>query len=127
MIQKLVVYNNWLISISWGEMKIWSLERYHLLNTTRIFDCVVTHLALIAGTMICCGRDAVREGDRCGGVQGVKACILSSEDRENTIADPSVSFFCPPLRAAMGLAVLNNSHVAIGVLRESWNVEIWQI
>ena len=128
MIQKLFPYDNWLISISWGELKIWCRKTYQLLNTILIFDRVVTKHALTAGIIICCGRDATQEADRCGGDEGLKAWKISTEDGKESQSDSGVFHVGTPVRAARGLAELDDSRIAIGVLRGTiWYIEIWQV
>jgi hypothetical protein len=143
MTQQLVPHGNWLIQVSWGEMKIWSSETYQLLNSVRIFDRVVTSLALVGGIVVCCGRDATQESDSCGldpGLKGWRFVLGDRKDSEDPKddgeveanqqmgTDSGVFHIGPPVRTARGLAVLKDSRLVVCVLRGVvWSVEIWEI
>lgn len=124
--QTIAPYDDWILSTSWGELKIWSSTTYELLNTVRIFDRVVSDIVLADGKIICCGRDATEEGDSCGLDAGFKTWELSLKGGKESQTD--IVKFGGPLRAAIGLIALDDNRVATCVLRGvSWNVEIWQV
>jgi hypothetical protein len=143
MTQQLVPYRDCLLQVSWGEMRIWSTETYKLLDCVHIFDRVVTDLALVAGIIICCGRDAIQESDRCGldeGLKGWRPVWLDGQysqgpggegkerGGQQNRPDSRVFRVGPPVRAARGLAVLAGSRLVTCVIRgATWFTEIWQI
>ncbi|CAK7230914.1 hypothetical protein SCUCBS95973_007733 [Sporothrix curviconia] len=119
MTQHLLVRGDQLIQLSWGEMKIWSLADYSLVQTVRMFDRVATSVALHRQSVICCGRDAATGGDMCGLDVGIKGWTAGKEQVFN---------IGPRLRNAGGLQILSGDRLVLNVLRgRAWSVEIWSI
>ncbi|CAK7204770.1 hypothetical protein SEUCBS139899_007530 [Sporothrix eucalyptigena] len=140
MTQHLLVQGNRLVQLSWGEMKIWSLSDYSLVHTVRMFDRVATSVALSRQLVICCGRDASEDGDKCGLDVGIKGWTFGKElatdsgrpDTPETGGSKKrgtdVFNIGPPLRNAGDLQVLSDDRLVLNVLRGSvWSVEIWQL
>ncbi len=140
MTQHLILYNECLLQVSWGEMKIWSKDTYHLLKTVRMFDRAATDLVVVGDVVIACGRDASMVEDGCGLDEGLKGWKVNLKDEvngpktaiegkdKNKKLDSTVFAIGPPLRAARGLHALEGNRVAICVLRsETWFVQIWQV
>ncbi|KJR90056.1 uncharacterized protein SPSK_06327 [Sporothrix schenckii 1099-18] len=140
MTQHLLVQGNRLVQLSWGEMKIWSLSDYSLVHRVRMFDRVATSVALSRQSVICCGRDASEDNDRCGLHVGIKDWTFGEEQAIDSgqpdTPETDRSKGCgtdvfnigPPLRNAGDLQVLSGDRLVLNVLRGSvWSVEIWQL
>lgn len=135
--QHVLIHGEYLIQVSCGKVKIWSIKTYELVKSKRIFDRVATGFVLVNGTVACVGRDAATETDLCGLNPGFKIWRLDLTEGKNVkqemnpnnelVNGADVIQVGSLVRRSTGLMALDHDRLAVCVLRKVWYLEIWRV